>query len=285
VPSSGGGGGTPPPAHTIPVRQLTLPAGGSGIWAVYTSWDTDHTEILGAETDKHGIISWAGSGHYATNQTTYMILGHRVISGGPGRMQEGHTTPVDSPWGWTPLEKVGGAQTGVAPFSLDWHYGDGRGFHCIAEPEDAYGQTPNGSGNYHFPILSDAEHLALGSAWVWVWVKVVWGRPDGSTPQTGSIKIWIAGNDTPVVDRANIYTHWYQEHMVSFWQGSYWIGGNTSGTAVTQYAGPRYGRTPREAYEDNPVFFADWTDGGSGGTTASVGTVDANIAVPASLQW
>jgi hypothetical protein len=274
--------------QAIPVRRLTLPHGGSGVWANYSVWDTNHTEVYpsgAANGDKHGTLRWESGGHYAAAQTTYMLLGARVLSGSPGRMQEGHTHPADDPYGWTPLTKLGGFRSAVAPFSIDWFAGSRRGFEAVIEPEDNYGQRPPGSGSYHHQIMTDAERSALGGQWVWLWVKIVWGRPDGTTPQTGSLTIWVAGEDTPRVNRQAIYTQWYGQGMVSFWQGTYWINGNRGPDSIVEYAGARFGRTPQEAYEDQPSFYRSWTDGGSGGTSTDAGTVEGNVRIPSSLAW
>jgi Bacterial Ig domain/Fibronectin type III domain len=274
-----------PSGHPIPVLEETLPAAGMPgiVHGVFSVWDTNHTEVYpsGATNgDKHGTIRWEPGGHYGAGQKTYMLLGHRVIEGSPGRMQEGHTQPADAPYGWTPLAFPGGPPTGVAPFSVDWFKGSGRGFEVVVEPND----FPAGTGTYHFRLFTDAEMEARRGQWIWLWVEIVWGRGDDSAPRQGSLRVWVAGEDSPRINVSGIKTHWFGEGMVTFWEATYWFGGNSQ-RSVVEHAGPRFGRTPQEAYEDNPRLYSAWTGDSGRGSWQAKSDVDGNVPVPPSLRW
>lgn len=278
-------------SHPVPVEELTLPAAsvpGTPHHAC-SVWDTDHTEVYPAgqtNVDKHGTIRWEPGGHYAANRKTYMLLGHRVLEGGPGRMTAGHNDPADDPYGWTPLTAPppNGEPNGVAPFALDWFLGRGtRGYEMVIEPENAHTGS-GGSGNYHYQLFTDAEAEARRGQWVWLWVEVAWGRKDGSTPTPGSLKVWVAGEDTPRINQPNINTHWYGQGMLTFWECTYWIHGNPT-RSVIQTAGPRFGRTPQEAYNDNPRFYRAWQGASGMGSWAAQPPVEGNVPIPAGLRW
>jgi Bacterial Ig domain/Fibronectin type III domain len=270
----------PPPAtHPIPVWEHTLvPA--PGLNHSFGVWDTQHTEVypVGAQNvDKHGVIRWEPGGLYAAEQKTYMLLGYRNIEGSPGRMFNWHTQPADAPFGWTPLMYQGGPSTAVAPLAID-HFGNsGRGLEAVVEPENAYNRP------YHFRIMTDAEAAARKEQWIWLWVEIVWGRTGGSTPRQGSLKIWVASEQTPRVNVSGINTHWFGQGMVTFWAGQYFCCG-TPGTMKQEIAGPRVGRTPREAYEDNPTLWDHWSDSG-GGSWVQRPPMNGNVPVPAALAW
>jgi Fibronectin type III domain/Bacterial Ig domain len=284
---------SPPPSgsHSIPVEELALPAAnvpGTPHHAC-SVWDTDHTEVYPTgqtNVDKHGTIRWEPGGHYAANRKTYMLLGHRVLEGGPGRMTAGHNDPADDPYGWTPLTAPppNGVPNGVSPFALDWFLGRGtRGYEIVIEPENAHTGS-GGSGNYHYQLFTDAEAEARRGQWVWLWVEVTWGRKDGSTATPGSLKVWVAGEDTPRINQPNINTHWYGQGMLTFWECTYWIHGNPT-RSVIQTAGPRFGRTPQEAYNDNPRFYQVWQGESGMGSWAAKPPVEGNVPIPAGLRW
>jgi hypothetical protein len=287
------------PSHPLPVEELRLPvATVPGVpHHVCSVWDTDHTEVypFGATNgDKHGTIRWEPGGRYAATRKTYMLLGHRVISGTPGRMTDGHNLPADEPYGWTPLTAPPpqGQANGVSPFAIDWFAGPGhRGYEAVVEPEIAWSGS-GGSGNYHYRLFTEAEAEARRGQWIWLWVEIVWGRKDGSTTRPGSLRIWVAGEDAPRVNVPNINTHWYGQGMLTFWECSYWYGGTEHGmtqNSVVEVAGPRFGRTPQEAYNDNPRLHTQspnpWQGDSGMGSWAARPAVEGNVPIPAGLRW
>jgi hypothetical protein len=258
------GAGSPDPGS-----QQTLHPGAKYSWVVYDSHGTEVYPIGASNGDKHGTIRWESGGRYAGSQMTYMVLGFRVVSGSPGRMFDGHTHPADAPWGWTPP-----GSNGVAPFAIDWFRGSGRGLEYVAEPND----WPTGTGRYHFQILTDREVDARTGQWIWLWVEIVWGRRDLSVK--GAARIWIAGEDRPRVDVSGINTHWPGEGMVTFWAGTYWNTGAPK-LSVIDVAAPRFGRTPKEAYEDSPSAYSRWGDG----TSVALVPVGRPMPIPAPLSY
>jgi hypothetical protein len=258
-------------SQEIPASQHTLDAGEIHAWVVHDSGGTEvYPPGNNGAPDKHGLIRWEPGGKYAGAQKTYMVLGFRVTSGSPGRMFDGHTTPADDPWGWTPP-----GSHAVAPFAIDYFKGSGRGLEYVAEPND----YPTGSGTYHFRILTEQEMDARVGQWVWLWVEVTWGRRN--LPVQGAARIWVTGEDTPRVNVSNINTHWPEEGMVSFWTGSYWTDGAPA-RSVADVAAPRFGRTPKEAYEDAPSVYSRWGDGTS---VALASGAPALPAIPTPLRW
>jgi hypothetical protein len=286
-------------SHPIPVEELRLPvATVPGVpHHVCSVWDTDHTEAypVGATNgDKHGTIRWEPGGLYGVTRKTYMLLGHRVIRGTPGRMTAGHNQPADAPYGWTPLTAPppDGQGNGVSPFAIDW-FGNSahRGYTVTVEPELAWSGS-GGSGNYHYRLFTEDEAEARRGEWTWLWVEIVWGRKDGSTTQPGSLRIWVAGEDTPRVNAPNINTHWYGQGMLTFWECTYWFGGTAQGmteNSVVEVAGPRFGRTPQEAYHDNPRPHTQspnpWQGESGMGSWAANPPVEGNVSIPAGLRW
>jgi hypothetical protein len=272
----------PPGSHPVPVLEHRITNAPGQFVTSNAVWDTDHTEVfpVGAtNVDKHGTIRWETGGHYAANQKTYMLLGARQIQGSPGRMFAGHNQPADDPYGWTPLESQNGQPNGVSPFAVDWYKGSGRGFEVVIEPN----HLPDGSRTYHYRLFTDAEMEARRGQWIWLWVEIVWGRIDGTTQRPGSLKVWVAGEDAPRVNVSAINTHWYGQGMVTYWQTTYWFNGGNEPTTVDM-AGPRFGRTPQEAYQDNPSLYSTWTDEGHG-SWAQKSPVEGNVPIPALLRW
>jgi hypothetical protein len=193
----------------------------------------------------------------------------------PGGIFDGHQTPADDPWGWTPPQYPGGPPSCCAPFAIDYFKGSGRGLEYVAEPND----SPSGTGTYHFRILSEQEMDARVGEWVWLWVEITWGRRELAVK--GAARIWVAGEDNPRVNVSNINTHWWEEGMVTFWAGSYWISGAPA-RIVADVVAPRVGRTPKEAYEDAPSVYDRWGNGTSV-LLANPGVSDP--AVPPALRW
>jgi Fibronectin type III domain len=251
-----------------PVDRHTLQPGQLATW---TAFNTTGTEFF---TNQDAIISWddVQGGRYAATNETFMLLGFRLVQGAPHRMFNGHSTPADSPYGWTPPDCDGGTPTGVSPFAIDYQ-GDSRGLQYTDEPEACNGH------NYHFTILSQAEMEARRGQWVWLWVDIVWGRRTDAKP--GAAKIWIAGEDTPRVSVSGINTHYPGQGMVTFWSGEYWSKGAPA-TEITDVAAPHFGRTPQEAYLDTVKSAVRWEDGSSV-PLANPGLPDP--AVPFPLQW
>jgi hypothetical protein len=283
-----------PSGHMIPTIEMSLPVAQvpGTVHHMCSVWDTENTEIYppGIEQngDKHGTIRWEPGGLYAGSRKTYMLVGHRVISGSPGRMTAGHNQPADSPYGWTPLTAPNGEPNGVSPVAVDWFEPNPFGYSATIEPENAHAGS-GGSGNYHYQLFTDEQTEARRGQWVWLWMEIVWGRKDGSTPGPGSLKIWVAGEDTPRVNKPNINTHWYGQGMLTFWECTYWFGGTGQGMTedvIVQTAGPRFGHTPQEAYNDDPVMHKKPWPGDSGlGSWRSMPAVDGNVPVPAGLRW
>jgi hypothetical protein len=264
----------------IPAARLTLSPGQQDQKVVYDSSGTEIFNNYNDAPDKHGLIRWESGGKYASTHETFMVLGFRLVQGAPHRMFDGHQTPADSPWGWSPPAYPGdGPCVCPSPFAIDYQ-GDSRGLQYVAEANN----YP--SGTYHWQILSQSEMEARRGQWAWLWVDIVWGRRDDSSGPPGSVKIWVAGEDTPRVNVSNINTRWVEEGMITFWSSQYWSNGAPA-AEITDVAAPRFGRTPQQAYEDNPVFYATWGgDGGvGGGLYAPLAPVDGNVPVPAPLRW
>jgi hypothetical protein len=236
---------------SYPGSRHTLDPGQRYSWVVHDSDGTEVYPVGASHGDKHGTIRWEAGGHYAPSRTTYMVLGFRVVSGSPGRMFDGHTQPADAPWGWTPP-----GSNSVSPFAIDWFRSSGRGLEYVAEPNN----RPTGTGRYHFRILSNREMDARAGQWIWLWVKIVWGRRN--RPGKGAARICIAGEQRPRVDVSAINTRWPGEGMVTFWAGTYWNTGAPN-RSVVDVAAPRFGRTLDEAFHDSPSAYSRWGDGTS----------------------
>jgi hypothetical protein len=281
------------PSHPVPVRELSLPVATvpGTPHHMCSVWDTDHTEIFPTEppaqnVDKHGTLRWEPGGHYATGEKVYMLLGRRVISGTPGRQSVGHNHPGDAPYGWTPLSAPQGEPSGVSNPAIDWFGPSGRGYEMVVEPENAWSGS-GGSGDYHWQIFSNAEAEARRGQWIWLWVEWTWGRKDGSNDPPGTVKVWVAGEDTPRINKTNVNTHWFGQGMVTFWECTYWFGGTAHGMSqpsVVEVAGPRFGRTPQEAYNDNPRFHQAWQGESGIGSSTAKPSVEGNVPIPSALR-
>jgi hypothetical protein len=194
-------------------------------------------------------------------------------------MYNWHTQPNDV-GGWTPPCSSGG----VSPLAIDY-YGDSRGLVLVAEPEG--GGCSAGRGNYRFPIFSQAEIEARRGQWVWLWAEITWGRRDLATK--GALKVWVAGEARPRVNVSGINTHWPQQQMVTFWEGTYHCStcSGHSETHELQVASTRFGRSPQEAYEDSPVLYraeSATMDGlGGSGSSAQIAPRPSTEAVFLSL--
>lgn len=267
----------PPPASSHPLigSQVTLDPGEIAAWNIF---DSPTTQVVGNVGDRYSrIVRWDTSGLYKTPQRSYSLHGFKLVSGTPGRMFDWHTCPYDLPWKWVPPAYPGGPGTAVAPLAID--YFGSHGLEIVVEPND----WPSGSGDYHFQIMSPAEIEARRNQWVWLWVETVWARRGMATP--GSCRVWVAGEDAPRVDKQGINTHWYEEHFVTFWEGSY-HGNGASTKCVTQLAATRFGRTPRECFEDMPVLVSRRPAGTPGGEAVGIAPVEGgNVPVPAALRW
>jgi hypothetical protein len=188
-------------------------------------------------------------------------------------MYDWHTDPQDV-GGWYPP-----CSNGLAPFAID--YFGSRGLEAVVEPEDA--GCSRGRGKYHFRILKQSEMEARRGQWVWLWAEITWGRRDIGTK--GALKIWVAGQRRPRVDVSGINTHWPQQQMVTYWEGAY-HSCMCSGTNVVEIAATRFGRTPKEAYTDTPVFHRIFPDRAPNSSSVSV-TPRRSIEapVPYALDW
>lgn len=288
--------------HLVPVLELNLPVATPGQVPhhVCSVWDTPNVETYPTEpppqnVDKHCSLRWEPGGIYETTKRIYIIQGRKVITGHPGRMAAGHNHPGDAPYGWTPYSaspSYGGETSGVSNPAFDWFGTGGQPtWQLTCEPENAWTGS-GGSGDYHWQVMDYNEAESHRNSWVWIWTEWTWGRnqsvPDPGATNTGSARVWIAGEDTPRIDKSNVNTHWWGQGMVTYWECTYWFSGTAQGMtedSVVQVAGPRFGSTPQEAYEDNPVLHAAWQGESALGSWTTRPDVDGNIPVPAPLQW
>jgi hypothetical protein len=209
-----------------------------------------------------------------------MVLGFRMISGYPGRMLNGHTTTKDG-HGWD-----GYCSFGISPWAIDY-WGNANGLTYSAQAEED-STCPDGNHKEVKIIMSQAEMEAKRGQWIWLWVETVWGH-NGIVPD-GSTRIWVAGEDTPRINKVNINTIPPGMGMLMFWVGQYHhccVANETPST--TETAAPRFGRTPREAYEDSPVlagcFGANNAPGQPVGRCEQQAPVNGNVPIPAGLRW
>jgi hypothetical protein len=257
---------------SLATRSVMLPGGATAYWLAH---DSPTTQIVGdgAARDKHRVIRWGSGGLYAGTRRTYALFGFRLVQGAPGRMYDWHTQPNDA-GGWTPP-----CSFAVAPLAIDY-WGDSKGLIVVAQPEDV--GCSGGSGKFHFQILSQAEIEARRGKWVWLWAEITWGRRD--LPGRGAVKVWVAGEDSPRVDVSGINTHWPGENQVTFWEGAYWSTGSP-GTSL-EIAATRFGRSPKEAFEDVPSLYVAEPAGSPGGSSSSITPrLSTEGAIPVSLQW
>lgn len=263
-----------PTAHELPTRIVTVPTGSQAYWLVH---DSETTEIMpdGQSRDKHRTLRWSPGGKYEARRMV-ALLGFKLISGYPGRAFDWHTSPADPGGGWTPP----GNPSGVAPLAIDYwgpnfvSTSGATGLMLVAQPQNVDGAT------FHYQILSAAEMEARKGTWVWVWVDGVWARRPA-----GALKAWVAGEDTPRVNVSGIHTHWDTETMVTFWEGAYDSGLMDSRCDI-EIAATRFGRTPQECYEDEPVFYVAEPAGVAGGSSVmSPVRLSTEAAVPAPLSW
>ena len=189
-------------------------------------------------------------------------------------MYDWHTQPGDV-GGWYPP-----CSAGVAPLAIDY-FGNSRGLEIVAEPENL--GCSGGKGQYHFRILSRSEMEASRGKWVWLWAEITWGRRD--LPTKGALRVWVAGEKKARVNVKNINTHWPEQQMVTFWEGAYVNYGNTEHAEV-DIAATRFGRNPREAYQDVPVLHMSFSDRAPNGSSISVRPRRSTEAsVPPALDW
>ena len=258
---------------SLPTSRTTL---ATGDFAIFTAHDSPTTQVVGdgGAIDKHRVIRWASDGVYSERRT-YAVFGFRLDTGAPGRMYDWHTQPNDV-GGWTPPCSGGG----VAPLAIDY-WGDARGLHAVAEPENS--GCSGGSGNYHFQILSQSEAEARRGQWIWLWADITWGRRDLGTK--GALKIWVAGEDSPRVNVSGINTHWPGQQMVTFWEGAYYSSLSPR-TNIVEIAATRFGRTPQEAYEDSPSLWGNYATNAPNSSSVQIGSRSSSeAAVPGALQW
>jgi hypothetical protein len=265
--------GQPPsgPAFELPTFRYNLNAGSIACWHTHNS--TRREELPGSSWDKDAIINWR-SGHLYSARRCYTLHGFRLITANPGRIYDWHTQPDDPGGGFTPPCNP----AGVAPFAID--YFGGNGMELVAEPEDA--GCSGGSGNYHMQIFTQAQIEARRNVWTWLWVEMDWGRSN-DTPD-GSARVWVAGEETPRVTRTNINTFWPTENQITFWEGAY-ISSGFPASFVCELAATRFGRTPQECYEDQPIFSQFNVVSGVGSSQAITKRLSTEAAVPAALQW
>lgn len=250
----------------------------------FTSWFVTHdsptTEWVGdgLNGDKRRIIRWSNDGQnpssqgglYVPNKTTYALLGFRQVAYSSYRSFDWHTQPNDLPHGWYDVPPV----YGVAPFALDI-YEDSHspsGANLVIEPEYP---------NHIFRVLSAQDLVQHLGQWIWIWLEIKWGRRDLAAK--GGVKAWLSGEDIPRVDAQGISTHWPDEHQITFWEGAYDSTGFNQNMTV-EIAATRFGRTPKECYEDVPKFYSEGARGSANGRPIAPRS-STEAQVPVSLRW
>jgi hypothetical protein len=139
-------------------------------------------------------------------------------------------------------------------------WGFGRGVSSLALDWLPSRKSPSISVDTDATARDMALPVPTRDAWHTYVVHWVAGRTDGSTLRPGSIKVWVDGEDTPSIDRANINTvqraqgpdgKWYTQRWMQLWEGDY-----TSAlpvTASTRIVLTRIGKSLDEALADRPV--------------------------------
>jgi hypothetical protein len=270
------------------VQRHIRDPGAIASWGVYTgpgvqSYGTPPNDLY------NSTISWdavqqdiGGSvGIYSVTRKTYMLFGFKLISSFPGRMLNGHAHPYDQPGGWDKW-----CSKGVSPWAIDY-WGDAKGLQYVAQAERD-STCPDGGHQETITILSQAEMEARRRQWVWLWVETVWGH-NGITPD-GSTRIWVAGENAPRVAKFNINTMAPNMGLLAFWTGHYRHKPILNQEASSlDMAAPRYGLTPKAAYESTPVLNrcagATQGPGDIPGRCVQQPPVDGNVPVPIELQW
>jgi hypothetical protein len=280
----------PPPPHMIDVQRHIRPAGSIASWGKY---DSSGVNTYGNSTSQfHGNVSWDATqrdffgnpGIYSGTRKTYMLFGFKLLTGFPGRMLNGHTVPHDQPGGWSNW-----CTKGISPWAIDYQ-GDARGLNYTPQAERD-STCPDGGHQQTITIMSKEEMEARRGQWSWLWVETVWGHFGG--PIDGSTKIWVAGEDTPRVNLSNINTHAPGMGMLAFWVGHYH--GHCQGcppdpkSDTLDMAAPRFGLTPRAAYESTPILAscegAIQFPGDTPGRCEQQPAIDGNVPVPTELRW
>jgi len=266
-----GSAGSTSAGSVLPATHVTL---ASGDVAVYVSNDSPTTQIVGdANPANHRVLRWAPDGLYS-GRKTYAVLGFRLLTGAPGRMYDWHTQPGDE-GGWYPA-----CSAGVAPLAIDY-FGNSRGLEIVSEPENV--GCSGGRGRYHFRIFSRSEVEARRGKWIWLWAEITWGRRDLQTK--GALRVWVAGEKKARVNVKNINTYWPEQQMVTFWEGAYVNYGNMEHAEV-DIAATRFGRSPREAYQDVPVLHMSFADRAPNSSTVAItGRRTGEALVPGVLEW
>jgi len=257
-------------AFDVPAYRIIQPKS-TGFHSWFTVHDSAYRQTIGSNGDKHGVLMWSEGGGgpgpaLYEGKKLFALMGYRMIDGWPGRSFDGHNQPSDKPLGWN----YGGS---VSPFAIDLHNNIDRGVHYSVEPM---------SPNNHNTIVPVAEAEQRRNTWTWLWTEMGLGRRD--EPPAGYCKIWVAGEDTPRVNLTNIDTYWGGQHQWTWWDGAYYNSGFPF-DCVVEVAATRFGRTPKECYEDKPVLFSAWQEG-TGGTLTAIDPVKSTDAqVPTQLRW
>lgn len=282
----------PPTGFDLPTHSIVMPAPGIGFWLAYDSPTTQKTGTDG-DTFRQRMVVWSTGGGmssaFYSGRRMYAIAGFCVKKGFPGRFLNWHNQPNDNPWSWSPPYcPPNWHPSGVSPMAVEY-WGDEHGLTLV----DVVEQTTQcgGSGDHEHTIISNEDMLDLYNEWIWLILEFDWGRRDQGPG--GAARVWVSGEDTPRVSLpAPRHTHYYDQHQTTFIQGMYHCETCAGHDRDHEFeiAATRFGRTPKECYEDRPVFLKGGSAGQEGGTSYGSFTAIAprksdEVKIPASLQW
>jgi len=260
----------PPPfvSNMLLASQTILDPTEIAAWNIF---DSPTTQKAGVPGDIYSrVIAWTANQYlaspiYAPPQKCYVLHGFKLITGYPGRLLNFHQSPY------------GGLWNGVSPLAVD--YFPGRGVEITAQAEG------DGSDNtYHWTIFTQAEIEARRNQMVWGWMEIIWGKSD--TTYDGSIKYWIAGEDTPRINVSNINMYHNLMTHCTLWEGAYISAPGAAVKCVIEAAATRVGRTPKECFEDKPILFQRRGAGTPAGTAIGIAPIEGgNVPIPAELRW
>ena len=195
--------------------------------------------------DYGGISSivWA-PGHLYEARNLWFLWSFRPVAGGyPGRMLNFHNHPAFG--GWIPAG--GGDDSALA---LDWHGSASySGYEGDGTPTPVTGlilqMEHNGAirGFKKRQIFSNAQMLAKqgGTEWIDIVGQVY------IHPSAGSIKLWVNGADTPVVDINPAGTCWDNQTGFLMYEGIYGGANWLPSQQTHEFTPMRHGRTLAEA--------------------------------------
>lgn len=293
----GGGGGTGP----LPTVRLTTdvggtdgPSGDNTYCYIYPTYDEPTMQHI---TNNPSVIGWDAGDLYALGGTVWVVKSLKIVQGRiPGRLFNFHNCPVRPNWLTSP--HVSG---GVSVMAIDWKGNTGSNDGVGGAYVGGMRLYLEGNGQYGpkaFMIMSDAEMDAARVAGTWIDVVM---KIKIATDGTGSVKIWVQGENTARVDVTGCRTAWQLDHGIgpqtgwALWTGIY----NSAGIDVKHIVDmipPRVGHTLAEALKvgvdpDFPVTLADIqgstykVGGGQAWTYTSLTSRDASdVAIGASVS-